>query len=249
MPKKKTLGWIGLIALFALMLATSIVFLLASSVPSNYRTFQLTQKERKDYALDFVNQHGLPVVEKIRVEEPFTHVISEEKMNLYLASLDEIAFLKPARRGEVQKSGEVFHALDKAGLAGPVVAMDDGILTLMVRTKKYNKVVSIDLGFEFYDDGQMAVTLEQVRIGRMPVPESFIADGLERFQSAVELPRTEETSPQDLDAIIAGVLAVVNEGPFSSTLRFSRKRIRRIDDITVDDGSLKIRIVPLPRED
>lgn len=245
-PKKRLLLGLGLAALFVLMFVAAVVFLLASSVPDEYKPYQLTQKERKDAAIDFVGRHGAKVVENIRVNQPFSHSLTEQDMNLYLASLDEIAYLKPPKRGKRQKTGEVFEAMDQAGLADPVVAMDDGILTVMVRTRRSNKVVSMDLAFEFPDAEHIQIVLKEVRIGHMPVPRSFVEGGLDTLKRGVgNLTTLDETSAQDLDAILAGVLAAVGEGPLPATMRFGSKRVRRIKDIVVDDGQLTIHIEPV----
>ena len=82
------------------MLATAVVFLIASAPPSDYRPYQLTQKERKEAAAHFVNNHGTVFFNRVLENQPFTHVIKESDLNMYLASLDEIAFLKPVRRGK-----------------------------------------------------------------------------------------------------------------------------------------------------
>jgi hypothetical protein len=248
--KKRLFVGLGITLLFVLMFAAAVVFLLASSVPDEYKPFQLTQKERKDAAIDFVGRHGAKLVENIRVNQPFSHTLTEQDMNLYLASLDEIAYLKPARRGNRQKSGEVYEAMDKAGLADPVVAMDDGILTVMVRTQRSNKVASMDLAFEFPDNDHIQIVLKQVRIGHMPVPRSFVEGGLETLKRGVgDLSTLDETAAQDLDTILAGVLAAVGEGPLPATMRFGSKRVRRIKDVVVDDGQLTIHVEPAFDED
>lgn len=248
--KRKLLLTVGITVLFVLMFVTAVVFLLASTVPANYQTYQLTQKERKDAATDFVGRHGAVLVEKMRVNQPFQHTITEEKLNLYLASLDEIAFLRAPRRGEKQKTGEIHNAMDKAGLADPVVHLDDGVITFMVRTQRSNKVVSMDIGFDFPDPEHIRVALREVRIGRMPVPPRLIEDSFKALkQAAGSFGGFDETSAQNLDAILAGVLAAVGEGPLPTTMQFGSKRTRRIKDIVVEDGKLTVDIEPVFTED
>jgi hypothetical protein len=246
MNAKKTIGWGAVILLFALMLATAVVFLIASAPPSDYRPYQLTQKERKDAALHFVNKHGAVFFNKVHENQPFTHVITESDMNMYLASLEEIAFLKPVRAGKEDEGGRVFRAMDKSGVSDPAVKMSDGVVTFMVQTRQARKVVSFDLAFEFDDDDRMRVALKQVRIGRMPVPQAVLDGSIRAVKRAVQ-PRTPEgdIGPEDFDAMLTGLILAMGDRPVSTNIRFSRKRIRKIRDIEVQDGQLKIHVVPV----
>jgi len=248
MTRKKTVGWTALVFLFVLMFIIAVIFLIASSPPSGYRPYQLTQKERKEAAKHFIDHHGFVFLNKIMENQPFTHTLTESDLNMYLASLDEIAFLKPAKRGEQSDSGEVFRAMDKAGLADPAVKLSDGVVTLMVQTKKARKVISFDLAFEF-DDDRMRVSLKQVRIGRMPVPEFILRGSIDALKKGVKnRPQMEEIRPEDFDAMLAGLIAAMGEDAVPTTLRFSRKRLRKIRDVDVVDGQLNIYIVPVTRE-
>ncbi len=249
MKWKKTIGWTGLIVVFGLMLITAIVFLVASSVPSAYQPYRLTHKERKDAARLFVNDHGFVFLNKVMENQPFTHSMTESDLNMYLAALDEIAFLKPGKRGKKRKSGQVLYAMDKAGMVDPVVKIDDGVLTMMVRWKGINKVISLDLSFVFDDDDRMGVVLEQVRVGRMPVPQFIIDDSLKALKKAAKnRPKLEEIAPEDLDTMLAAILGAIGEDPIPATIRFSRKRLRRIRNVELEDGVMKIDVVPVPRD-
>lgn len=250
MNVKKTIGWGALILLFALMLVTAVVFLIASSPPSEYLPYQLTQKERKQYAIHFVDNHGAVFFNLVGENQPFTHEILETDLNMYLASLDEIAFLKPARRGKEEDSGKVLRAMDKAGVSDPAVKMSDGVLTFMVQTKKARKVISFDLAFEFDDDDHMRITLREVRIGRMPVPEFILSKSIKALKQGVKAPATpEEITPEDFDTILAGLIVAIGEDAVSTKLRFRKKVVRRIRDIEVIDGKLRIHVVPVSLEE
>jgi len=41
------------------------------------------------------------------------------------------------------------------------------------------------------------------------------------------------------------VLASINEDPIPTELKFSRKRIRKITELTIEDGKLIMRVVPV----
>ena len=180
----------------------------------------------------------------------FTHVISQDELNYYLASLEEIAFLKPGKEGEKKKSGEVYEAMDKAGLADPVITMDDGVITIMVRTKDSNKVLSIDLSMQITDEERLAINLEGVRIGRMPLPTTVLDKGLAELKKAVKnRGEGNEASTKDLDALLGTILGAINEEPITTEIRiFGRKRIRKIVELNIDDGKLTMHIVPVAYE-
>lgn len=246
MNVKKTIGWGGVILLFALMLATAVIFLIASAPPAGYQPYQLTQKERKEAAQHFINDQGAVFFNKVHENQPFTHVITESDLNMYLASLDEIAFLKPVRAGREDEGGRVLSAMDKAGVSDPAVKMDDGILTFMVQTRQARKVVSFDLAFVFDDDDHLRVELKQVRIGRMPVPQAILAASIEAVKQAVQRRAPDgEIGPEDFDTMLTGLVLAMGDEPVSTNIRFSRKRIRKIRDIEVEDGQLKVHVVPV----
>lgn len=246
MKTKKTVIWTIVIVLFSLMLFASVVFLTACSVPPEYNPIQLTQKERKIFARDFVDNHGLGFINKVHENKAFTHTMSQRELNLYLASLDEIAFLKPGKDGRKKTSGGVYEAMDKASLADPVVTMKDGVVTIMVRTKNSNKVISMDISMKITDDERLAVGLDQVRIGRMPVPLALLDKGLTALkQSMAKKIAANEASARDLDGLLATILASINEEPITTELRFSKKRIRKITELNIEDGKLTLHVVPV----
>lgn len=236
-------------AIFLLMLVLAVLFLMASTVPPAYGPFQLTQQERKNMAQDFINNHGAPLLEQIRRPEPFEHTITEDELNCYFASLEEIAFLKPGKRGEVRKTSGVYDALDKAGFADPAVRLDDGLMTLMVRSKSANKVISVDIGFELDDDKQVIIAIKGFRVGRLSIPQGFVSGSLDAFKQAVG-PQKEftEDSLRDLDGIIAGVISKVNDAPLPAEFKLGSKRVREIRSLKIDDGKLTIKIVPVQQD-
>jgi hypothetical protein len=250
MKMKKTIIWGVVILVFALMLATAVVFLIASAPPEDYRPYQLTQKERKQAANHFGTHHGTVFTNKVYENQPFTHSISETDLNMYLASLDEIAFLKSAQPGKKDDGGRVLRAMDKAGISDPAVKMRDSLLTLMVQTRQARKVVSFDLAFEFDDEDRMRVALKQVRVGRMPVPRSILEGSLGALKQAMRRRAPlENVGPEDFDAMLVGLILAMDEKPISTVIRFSRKRIRKIRDIEVKEGKLTIHVVPVSRDE
>ncbi len=250
MKAKKTIVWGGVIFLFALMLATAIIFLIASAPPSDYRPFQLTQKERKQAAQHFVNTQGVVFMNKVHENQAFTHVITESDLNMYLASLDEIAFLKPVKPGKEDDGGRVLSAMDKAGVSDPAVKIGDGVFTFMVQTRQARKIVSFDLAFEFDDNDRMRVVLKQVRIGRMPIPQFILSGSIEAIKQAVKRNTPQgDIAPEDFDAMLTGLVLAMGDEPVSTNIRFSRKRIRKIKNIEVKDGQLLVHVIPVSVEE
>jgi flagellar basal body-associated protein FliL len=244
--KKKPIIKILIVVIFGLMLCASVIFLLASSIPSGYNPIRLNQQERELFAKDFIENHGLEFINKVGENKAFTHEISQDELNLYLASLEEIAFLKPGKAGEKKKSGEVCEAMDKAGLADPVVIMDDGVITIMVRTKGSNKVLSIDISMQITDDERLAVGLDGVRVGRMPLPTAVLNEGLATLKKSMTKRDLDgENSAKDLDGLLATLLASINEEPITTEMKFRRKVIRKIVELNIEDGKLTMHVVPV----
>ena len=239
--KKKTIKTISVLLLFSLMLATAVVFLLASSVPDDYSPLQLLPQERKETAeRSFVDAHAIPFLNAAMDVKPFYHEVREEELNQYLASLDEIANLRPGHQ-----AGGVYAAMDEAGLADPMVKIRDGIITLMIRTKKANKVVSLDVRLTMTDAG-LVVTLDAVRIGRMPVPKSWVDGSLALLRDALaQQDLDEEVSERDLDRLLGAVVGGIGGEPLDTTLKFRKKRFRKIDEVSVTDGVIRIHVTPM----
>ncbi|MCD4823574.1 MAG: hypothetical protein K8S55_03135 [Phycisphaerae bacterium] len=247
MKLKKTIRGAILIVIFGLMLALAITFLLASMVPQDYEPRQLTQQERQNVARKFANKAINDLLNKFEDVKPFTHTITEDELNHYLASLDEIAFLRLGKKNAASKSTELFEAMDKAGFLDPMVKMDDGVLTIMVQTRSSKKVISLDLSFMITDDGRLTVNLEQVRIGRMPVPQFIISEGLEALQKT--LPQSQSgklnrMSVRNLDLMIATIIGSIGETPIPTKIAISRKKPKQLRRIDIEDGELKLHFVP-----
>ena len=94
---------------------------------------------------------------------------------LEFAIADEIAASRPSG-----KAGEVYRAMEKAGFIDPAVSLGDGILTVMVRSKEYDKVLSADVSFSFTADRKLRVRLEE---SGLPTPEGTLYPLLRRLES------------------------------------------------------------------
>jgi RNase P/RNase MRP subunit p29 len=251
MKSKKLLGWVGLIILFVLMFLTAVAFLLASSRPDEWEPYQLRNEDQRVIANRFATRMINELVNGLRDIKPFSFTIHEEEMNEYLASLDEIAFLTYSQDEVARKSSELVAAMDKVGIADPVVDMRPDTLTLMVRTKKGNKIISLDLVFEFTDDEQMYVKLDGVRLGLLPLPQGFVSGSLEKVQGAIGGGGGElnESSVKDMDRIVGGLISGIGGEPLPTRLPIVESRPKRIRDIEIDEQKLTIHFVPAVEEE
>jgi len=257
--RKLTISLIVAIVLI-LMVAAAVVLLLASCRPDAYMPYALTQSERRDVAQDFITK-CLTLGSQLGNKDPFTHTIKQDDLNRYLASLDELAFLRLQGDDVAEKSSEVVEAMDKAGLAYPAVNMDNDILTIMVRTEEINKVISIDLLFSITDDSYLKVEMGQVRVGKMPVPAFMVSSALDSMKQRLaerEAIRKEneinyddddrsDIRAGDFDLLLPKILAAIDEEPFSTEVKFrnARKKVTRVE---IDDGELRIHFFPVERE-
>ena len=243
MSVKKTIIRSSIVLVFALMLVTAIIFLMASAVPANYQPRQYTKKEREDAASRLV-QRSIELSNKYQELEPFLHVVKESEINGYVASLEEIAYNKPNREKGAPEPKTVTGVMDDAGIADPWVHLGNDRLTLMVRTVDLMKVVSLELSFTFPDEEHFMVNLEGISIGRMPVPRYIIDGGLSVLKDNLpEAENVDSLSFQDFDFLLAKIIRGIDGQPISTTLNI-RKRKRRINRIEISEGELRIEFVP-----
>jgi hypothetical protein len=242
----KRLLRVALVAVLLLAAAAVAVYVAASWVPGQYHPADLPARQRNVEGQRFLAM----VVEtrnKVQVREPFSVSISEEELNNYLASMDEIVALVPNR-----KPGEVRGPLERLGLAEPSAAIGEGVLTLMIRLSEYGKVVSADVSFEFLPDDQLQIRLGAVRVGRLTVPQSLIRGPLQqareklaagmRHTLAGEPERSSASvSIEEVSALLGRAVAAIDEKPISTDLG---KYHQRIAGVELHDKTLTLRFQP-----
>jgi len=223
------------------------LYLLASWVPARYRPLRLNRQEREQAASGFYKRIFKFMSDGEDVK-PFTWSVSEEWLNRCLASMDEIAFRKGGKRGQVDRM------MAKAGLAEPMVALADGAVTVLARSTRYDKIISAKLAFELAADGKLRVRLAGARIGRAPVPAWMIRERIERLQRTVgrrllETAGDDEPSSAGVARVLGRVIAAIDGEPIDAELTWrlhSRKRVR-IERIDLSDGALTLHVVPVGR--
>lgn len=246
-----------------LVATCAALYLLASWEPSGYTPPSLTQEEKVIEANRFLSSI-MGFTNEAEKSEAFFWELSEVEVNRYLAAADEIAFCRLNRSDHKYQRGDVQRMMDAAGLAQPAVSFVGGgekdLLTMMVRTDEYGKVLSADLRLAFTDEGNLRVILASTRVGLLPVPRFAVRGRLERFKKILqerlgklkELPEESRGggvflsgfTSADLAALFAEIIAAIDETPFTPKIR-ARKHYVRIRNITIDNGTMMLDIVPI----
>ena len=247
----RLIKWAAVLIPTAILGTALVAYIQASRVPRFYAPAVLNAQQRDQAAKDFLNNKILHEFgNAAQANQPFDWVITEDELNRYLASMDEIAASAPA-----VQPGEVMRQMVRAGLAEPSVALRDGKLTLMVRSSEYQKIVSVDLAFQLTRDGLLEISLRQVRAGRLPLPDSVVRERVGEVKDALT-EGNDPSEPGDLGGIssrevgqaLQSILAAIDARPVTPELtwRLNNKRVR-IAAIDIADGTLRLRFVPVAR--
>ncbi|KPK83785.1 MAG: hypothetical protein AMJ81_07300 [Phycisphaerae bacterium SM23_33] len=166
------------VTLVLLLLAALVIYGMICRIPSQYRPRHQTVEQQKDGRAMFVSQI-FDFGEKAGKGQPFTWTITAEHANIYLGCLDAIASVSQVE--PVHPTAK----LERAGFQGPAVAMGDGVLTLMVNVSRYNKIFSLDVAFDFDEQGDLTARLAGVRVGVMPVPQKLVDEKVAEARAAL----------------------------------------------------------------
>lgn len=245
----RIIGRLLIVLVAALGAAALGIYLFASRIPASYQPAQLSPDQRTTSAKGFtarvLNEFG----NKIQVPKSFTWSATQEELNHYLASMDEIAELMPNSR-----PGLVRRQLDEVGLSGPAVALEKNILTVMIRSTHYEKILSADLAFTFPAEGRLAVQVAGARLGALPVPQSMLQARLADLRTllAAALPAKAETespkriSIEHVGRMLSHVILAVGQEPISTELPWRvNGRIIRIDGIDIEHERITLRVTPV----
>jgi len=235
--------------------ATGGLYLAASGVPERYRPVWLGPAERQAAAKRLIDKHVLSFHNAVQDVRPFTWTATQEELNRYLASMDEIASLAPDRR-----PGEVERSMRRAGFADPAVALEDGVVVLMVRLRRYNKIISAELSLQSLSDHKLAVRLQAVYLGYLPVPRSQLRAVLKRLQAELAGAADREKRQvgrasfagvvsERITELLAVVLGAVDRDPIDTEILwpFGKKYVR-IERVEIVPGRLTLYVVPTRRK-
>jgi hypothetical protein len=245
--KKKTLKKVLLIALFALLLFVAVAFLLASMRPAEYSPYQLENADQKRVA-EIFGGNLLRLLSEFEKIEAISHSITEDQLNQYLASLDEIAFLRHGSRDVAKKSSQVVQAMEKAGVRGPMVKFrDGGTITIMVQSDDTRKIVSLDLALSVNDERQLLVKLTGARIGLMPIPVSLLGGTIKALKSALGKPNASTTLKQKMDVsnVMAMLICAIGAEPMDTVVKIDRKKPKALGRLEIRDSTLNLHFVPV----
>jgi hypothetical protein len=175
----RAIKWSLLVLVLVLVLSAGLLYWMASRVPSGYRPAQLTHEQRLHVAHTVLPSDVSAFHNIVQAGQLDTFSVGEERINQYLASLDEIATeLNHARPGTIQKK------FQDMGVAEPAVDLQPGSMVFMIRSAEYEKILSIQIGLEVKDEKVIA-EVESVRVGSMPVPRSMVRGQLEKLGKAL----------------------------------------------------------------
>jgi hypothetical protein len=237
------------LALSAVVVGGSALWLMLAGVPREYEPLVLTQQERDWYAQQFVN-----TLVEFSQERPYDLTITQDEMNAYLASMGEIAWrlgLEPA---------VVEAAMQKAHLQDPAVVMKKGMLTTMVRWRKLDKILSADLEFYPSGDNKLLIHLKEARVGMAPIPQAQIFELLEGLKPAAAnsrntTQRAGEVPAQggyaaglsrDISEVVLALIDAISGQPIDAVVNY-HGRLVRFEKIEVSDGLMTIKVRPLGR--
>ncbi|MHC4983509.1 MAG: hypothetical protein ACYTF6_10155 [Planctomycetota bacterium] len=235
-------------------LVAGVLYLMVSIAPAKYAPVHLSAEQREKSAKQFYRlvQDFINEAEGIR---PFEMTLGQDEANWYLASLDEIVGKVPGHR-----SGSAREALEKAGLAEPMVLLDGGRLTLMVRLTKYDKVLSVDLKFGFTTDERLSVRMAGARIGRLSAPGFIVRPALDAIRGRLGQARREAegggsesvlipaSRARDVGSLLHEVISAVNERPIKPVFGRSKGRLVRLVRIEIAKGRMVLGFRPYGRK-
>lgn len=238
-----------------LLAAGIVLFALAAADPEIYQPVRLDPAQRAEAAKTFY-ETVMAFSNGAQGAHPFRWSVSQRELNEFLASLDEINAFRPPRRGGGDRRGELARAMREAGLSDPAVELDDGAMSLMVRGPA-GMVATVRVAFERDEPGELYVRVLEKRLGRLPLPEGFLTERMERLQHRLDRKLTAEgqevsarPAPGDTAAAVGMALARVASAagreplPTEVVWPFNDKPLR-IDDVILRDDSLTLHVTPL----
>ena len=239
-----------LMLVVALIGVAAVLFVMASQFPEGYEPPLLTQEQRKQAAHEFVEQ-AAALHKGVWADAPLIWSATQEQLNRYLTSMDEIAWL---RKGG--KLGEVDRKLAKLGLSGLAIRLGDGMMTLMAKSEKHGKVLSVDFSLEFTPEKKLQAKLGAAHVGKLRVPDAAFRKRFAALKKSLAAraaqennrkPPADPRSGDDMVKILAKILAAIDEEPIAIEQEVNN-RVIRLDGVDLSDGRLTLRFRPLGRQ-
>jgi hypothetical protein len=252
MPIGRTVRRTSLVLVAMLLAGALVVYLLASRVPADYRP-RRQGREQRDAAMRSFRLEIQGFTNEGEENVPYAWSVDERSLNEYLDAADEIAVFGGGEAGEIHR------VASRLGLRDPAIALDDGMLKLMVRSTRHEKIVSVLLRFDFTPEKKLRVRVAGARVGRLPVPSALVRGKIEQLGRTVERrlragrdaesPRIGGVSSRAVGRVLGQVLAAIGGEPIDTELSWkktTKKRVR-VERVEIDDGKLTLYVVPVGR--
>ena len=253
MPIGRTVRRTSLVAVALLLAAALVVYLLASRVPDDYRPSRQGRAQRDAAMRTFLRDQVMGFTNEGEKNVPYAWSVDERSLNEYLDAADEIAV-----RGGGQ-AGVIHRVASRLGLRDPAIALDDGVMKLMVRSTRHEKIVSVLLRFDSTPGKKLRVRVAGVRVGRVPVPAALVRGKIEQLGRTVtrRLRADPDPEPEQVGGVsslavgrmLGQVIAAIDGEPIDTELSWkktTRKRVR-VERVEIDDGKLTLYVVPVGR--
>jgi len=248
MRLRRVVFWLGVSVAGVVVLVAGVLVLMVYHVPSAYRPAVLPGPRQEEGMRKLVNHISLFGTLAGR-GRPFAWTITAQQANEYLGSMDAIAAL-------ADEPGAVSAALERAGLAAPAVAMHEGVLTVMVRSRRHGVVLSVDLAFDIDAAGDLAVRVVAARIGALPLSEETLAEHVgrarRRLGRLLEQARNDHKARlgpirlHELTGLLGTLMEMIDGRRIRPEIvwpiRNHRVRIRRVE---ITEGRLTLHVVPV----
>jgi hypothetical protein len=239
-----------LFVLLFLLAAATYVYIQTGRVPEGYQPLTLPQDQTQAAANAFINRKIIDEFgNKTQLNQPFDWTLTQQQANEALASMDEIAFQLGGTRGAVGKQ------LEKQGIAGPAVQFKDDRAVLMIHSKTYDKVLSLEISFSSLSDGRLAVHLEDVRVGRQSVPRSLVDPELAALESSLapatqsaakESPAIGMVHAKDVGKLLMTIFGAIDGQPIRPVLKWpvNHKKVV-VQSVELSDGQMTLHLRPI----
>ncbi len=183
------------------------------------------------------------------LSRPSWHYIGYRTMEVQMIQLTDFQEANETNDRVIQSA---LRETDTTVLARALVAMDDGVLTLMGKIRDYNKVISIDLAFDIDDAGEIAIEIREIRVGVLPIPRWLVDEALAeaRLELAEQLAKAQRGEPAVMGAVnmndLAGLMKRIitmldgRRVPAEITVKAGARHRTIIQQIEIDDGKLTL---------
>lgn len=238
---------VGLV--LAVLVAGGTLYYAISRVPEGYGLLALSQAQKKRAAQEFVSKAVTSLLNPAP-GEVLRWVSTEDELNRYLASMDEIAHYRLGG-----KRGQVYRRLERARLSGLVVRLGEGRITFMFRSDEYGKIVSVDFSLAVTEDKKLLARLKGVRIGRLAIPETTVRRRMmalkESLAGKVAARKKNDASSRssrptdDMVKILTAIVSAIDEEPTAIEHKMNNKLVR-LDGVEIGQGRLVLVFRSLP---